>query len=900
MADKNQLIRISFQTDTSGLNAATSAASAAQAATDQLRASTAKLGTDAQSANAKYKSSIAQVKVELDRQRALVELTNRSDTKLLNERILKYRQLKSEVDKFNKSLDDTNSKTKGATQSFGQLFTAVKIFLTAGIVKQTLDLALDMAKLSGNVDGVSRAFNRLPNATLLLSSLRDATHGTVGDLELMQKALQANNFRIPLENLGTLFEFAATKAQQTGQEVNHLVDYIVSGIGYRSIKRLDDLGFTANRVKEALGGVSLQAASMGQVMTAVTKLMEEDLGRTGGYAETAATKVGQLETKWQELKITVSQAITQDGGFIDYLNEILEKTREILNPGIRREDAVTKGAVDIVKEFQKTLGPDAQKNIEDTQQKLNSLVQVVGHYNDAINKSASTYKELNIGAGEYLPSLEKLAKIYGRENEVGNIGLVLTSKQIALRKELNATRLQDLENTELQIKNLVRERDTFAAAIPLIKEYMKALASPEVVEDLGLIEAKMEEIEAKADAIKTAKSRAEIERLTVDLQMLQGELADLKALGDTKITVEGVLVPVDDPKIKTFKYQTTNKIGVLEVKVKPVLDVPKADMTAIFGRTETDKFIKATGDLLRIQQVSGGDFEFKIKVGTTSFDKELADALAGKNIGKPIIVPVKPGYQPSEWEKVWSEIEEHKEDFIELGLQTANDAIRQGLQNEVDSYDERIKNLRDFYDEQQLLAGNNEKAKSEMRLKEQRELKTLMQKRAEAEKQAILGGILANTALGIIKAIATSSDIYEGLAQAAYVAIEGATQYAIASSARYYAKGAVNIDGPGTTTSDSIPAFLSKGESVIPADKTQRSLKLLDQIHAGKIDDRVLDKLHIGRNGIIVKPNDNSDIVNAVRRIPKQDVVRIASDLYEVEKMADGFSQRLRKRTLSK
>ena len=46
------------------------------------------------------------------------------------------------------------------------------------------------------------------------------------------------------------------------------------------------------------------------------------------------------------------------------------------------------------------------------------------------------------------------------------------------------------------------------------------------------------------------------------------------------------------------------------------------------------------------------------------------------------------------------------------------------------------------------------------------------------------------------------------------------------------AEGAVDLEGPGTRTSDSIPAMLSKGESVITAEATANNKDLLRMINA--------------------------------------------------------------------
>jgi len=49
-----------------------------------------------------------------------------------------------------------------------------------------------------------------------------------------------------------------------------------------------------------------------------------------------------------------------------------------------------------------------------------------------------------------------------------------------------------------------------------------------------------------------------------------------------------------------------------------------------------------------------------------------------------------------------------------------------------------------------------------------------------------------------------------------------------------FSKGEIGIEGPGNSTSDSIPARLSKGESVITAAGTRRNRKILQDINRGK------------------------------------------------------------------
>ena len=74
-------------------------------------------------------------------------------------------------------------------------------------------------EMSREAEGVKMAFDRL-NQPGLLDSLREATHGTVNDLELMKQAVKFDNFNLSLEQMGTFLAFAQQQAKDTGQDVS--------------------------------------------------------------------------------------------------------------------------------------------------------------------------------------------------------------------------------------------------------------------------------------------------------------------------------------------------------------------------------------------------------------------------------------------------------------------------------------------------------------------------------------------------------------------------------------------------------------------------------------------------------------------------------------------------------
>lgn len=108
----------------------------------------------------------------------------------------------------------------------------------------------------------------------------------------------------------------------------------------------------------------------------------------------------------------------------------------------------------------------------------------------------------------------------------------------------------------------------------------------------------------------------------------------------------------------------------------------------------------------------------------------------------------------------------------------------------------------------------------------------------EADKRARRSQAVINTALAVVNALATAPTIIAGIALAAVAGVMGAVQIAKISSEQppKFKKGKVNIPGPGTTTSDSIPAMISRGESVINAKSTSKWEDALTAINNDKFE----------------------------------------------------------------
>lgn len=165
-------------------------------------------------------------------------------------------------------------------------------------VKELIDGGLEMAETA---DGVTKAFKDMDQPDLL-ENLRKATKNTVNDVQLMTAAVQAKDFRIPLEDLGKYLQFAQLKAQQTGQSVDYMTNSIVTGLGRKSPLILDNLGISAAEISE-------KTKETGDFMKAVAEIVDTQLAKAGETYISAADRAAQKTVELQNAQKALGDEI---------------------------------------------------------------------------------------------------------------------------------------------------------------------------------------------------------------------------------------------------------------------------------------------------------------------------------------------------------------------------------------------------------------------------------------------------------------------------------------------------------------------------------------------------------------------------------------------------------------
>ena len=252
-----------------------------------------------------YKGTIEQLTMQYNRMTDAQKKTIGQDyLQAIDQLKQKYQSVNKEIEEMNRQLKATpeitpsvsgggglfgGDKFSGMLQVFGGNVMTKLAGVGVGFVSEIGDMVKQGIELAKAGEGVRIAFERL-NQPGLLDNLREATHGTVTDLELMKAAVKFNDFKLPVEELGTMLAFAQQKAKDTGQSVEYMTESIVTGLGRKSLMILDNLGLSAAEIKERM-------KETGDMTKAVGAIIREQMAKAGDYVETAADRATQANVE---------------------------------------------------------------------------------------------------------------------------------------------------------------------------------------------------------------------------------------------------------------------------------------------------------------------------------------------------------------------------------------------------------------------------------------------------------------------------------------------------------------------------------------------------------------------------------------------------------------------------
>lgn len=298
------------------------------------------------------KLSIKQLRKEARRLRSIRDDLEPGTTGF-NQMDEKLRAVNKRLSELRRGAKDVNPVLDGIKKALPPIgIAAVAAFATdkiIGFTRQTFQLGQEL-------QGIKAGFDRL-NDPALLGQLRTAVRGTENDLKLMQLAVQADNFGIPMDVLAQGLEFAQKRATQTGESIEHLTQSFVTGLGRKSTQILDNLGISQVALREEI-------EKTGDFNTAVTAIMTRELAEMGDVALGTGGKVAQMTASLEKLQAKVATG----------LNTALEETIDFFTQ-------VADDAVGPVREEFSVLGNDLQQ----LRDELMKLLQSTGLVGDGFN-----------------------------------------------------------------------------------------------------------------------------------------------------------------------------------------------------------------------------------------------------------------------------------------------------------------------------------------------------------------------------------------------------------------------------------------------------------------------------------------------------------------------------------
>lgn len=271
-----------------------------------------------------YKGTIEQLTMQYNRMTDAQKKTIGQDyLQAIDQMKQKYQAVNKEIEEMNRQLKATPEITPSVSGSGGGLFggNMMKGMLqvaggnlitmagswAASLVGDVKDAIVESAELAKQAEGVQIAFTRLGRGDIL-DGLREATHGTVSDFELMKAAVKFNDFKLPLEELGSMLAFAQKKAKDTGQSVDYMVDSIVTGLGRKSLMILDNLGLSAAEIRDKM-------KETGDMTKAVGEIIREQMAKAGEYVDTTADKMNRAQAELNNAMLELGTTMREVTGF---------------------------------------------------------------------------------------------------------------------------------------------------------------------------------------------------------------------------------------------------------------------------------------------------------------------------------------------------------------------------------------------------------------------------------------------------------------------------------------------------------------------------------------------------------------------------------------------------------
>lgn len=228
-----------------------------------------------------------------------------------------------------RSVGKAGTELTGKLRGLGTAASVAGGIMIAEMIRGATSFAQEAIVLSGRIDTLANSFAALSKSqgitTINLEKLRDATRGTISDIDLLKAANQALLLNIPFEEFDKLSAAAVTLGHAMGIDAKYAIESLTIGIGRQSRLILDNLGI----VFSATDAYEWYAQQLGKSTAQLTE-SEKRLGWQSYAIEQVMKKsqeLGDVTSKTQlaqeQWNASIKNLQTSMGDFLNIFQPIL-------------------------------------------------------------------------------------------------------------------------------------------------------------------------------------------------------------------------------------------------------------------------------------------------------------------------------------------------------------------------------------------------------------------------------------------------------------------------------------------------------------------------------------------------------------------------------------------------
>jgi len=394
------------------------------------------------------------------------------------------RELTGRQKKLGDGADNLRNKSRGLNLAFATLRSKMLLFSFA--MSMGVKQLLDFAKQSAKIEGMRNAFNTLQGttdgATIAISRLKEATDGTMNNMDLFKQANNAMVLGITKnsEEMARMFDLAQRLGRALGVDTAHAVESLVTGIGRQSRLMLDNIGIivkseeayekyaislgkTASQLTDAQKKQAFLNATLEAAEQKVSEMGEEVLTASDAYSRFGSNVMNVMRAIGDAINVVLVPAMNRLSEVIEFDVDIdiakSTKTLTILEKAIKqqRENLARDLALPVSLQGQDFV----QERIKITQELIKELDARYAELAVSIEKTEESSTEIGQSFEDQLVGIELLNQAYARSLE-GQIALkeeqLALAEASALRNDMDTKEAAALVQLQAELDALIAKR----------------------------------------------------------------------------------------------------------------------------------------------------------------------------------------------------------------------------------------------------------------------------------------------------------------------------------------------------------------------------------------------------------------------------------------------------------